>query len=71
MILQDTFEHAFRQRLLDVIYAQWGELGAPFSDRRDWNDVIDPEALLWCSLEFLPTEPRLAETVLEWFRTNK
>jgi hypothetical protein len=73
MTLQDTFENTFRQRLLDLIYGQWGTLGAPFSDRgpQDGNEVIDPEALLWCSLEFLPTEPRLSEAVLEWLGTNE
>lgn len=70
MILQTTFELTFRQCLLDVIYGQWGTLGAPFSDRGPQNEVIDPEALLWCSLEFLPTEPRLTEAVLEWLNIN-
>ncbi len=32
----------------------------------DPTAVIDPEALLWCSLEFLPSEPRLLEAVVEW-----
>jgi hypothetical protein len=65
------FEEAFRQRLLDLVYAQWSALGAPFVERSfNPHEVIDPEALLWCSLEFLPTEPRLAETVLEWLAVN-
>jgi hypothetical protein len=66
--LQDTFEQSYRQRLLDLVYSQWAALGAPFAARPDSDDpsVIDPEALIWCSLEFLPTEPRLEETVAEW-----
>ena len=67
-----TFENTFRQRLLDIVYAQWATLGAPFSTRTPpvAHEVIDPESLLWCSLEFMPTEPRLAETVLEWLDTK-
>jgi len=71
MTSPDTFEDAFRERLLDLIYGQWGILGAPYSHRGSLNEVIDPEALLWCSLEFLPTEPRLSEVVGEWIRANK
>jgi hypothetical protein len=72
MTLQDTFEQSFRQRLLDLIYGQWTTLGAPFAAHADSEDssVIDPEALVWCSLEFLPTEPRLEETIIEWLIEN-
>ncbi|MFW6028330.1 MAG: hypothetical protein ACOC9Q_02265 [bacterium] len=63
-----TFERQVRERLLDVIYAQWHDLGVPFSTALSPSDeVIDPEALLWCSLEFFPSEPRLREGVLGWF----
>ena len=63
-----TFDTALRERLLDVVYGQWQALGIPFSSRQpsDAAEVIDPEALLWCSLEFLPTEPRLREGVVAW-----
>lgn len=72
MTSQDTFEQSYRHCLLDLIYGQWAALGAPFTARPDSDDpsVIDPEALLWCSLEFLPTEPRLGETVVEWLTEN-
>ena len=68
-----TFEEAFRLRLLDVIYAQWRHLGAPFTGPLfdDFPEVIDPEALIWASLEFLPTESRLAETVLLWLHAYR
>jgi hypothetical protein len=69
--LQNTFEHTFRQRLLDLLFGQWAILGLPFSNRGPLNEVIDPEALVCCSLEFLPTEPRLAEAVVEWVRSNE
>ncbi|HEX4792485.1 MAG TPA: hypothetical protein VH370_01770 [Humisphaera sp.] len=72
MTSQDTFEQSFRKHLLDLLYGQWATLGAPFSERTtsEEAEVIDPEALIWCSLEFLPTEPRLSEAVVEWLRIN-
>lgn len=65
-----TFENDLRERLLDVVYAQWYLLGVPFSPSRQpvVTEVIDPEALLWCSLEFLPTEGRLREGVRAWLK---
>jgi hypothetical protein len=46
-------------------------LGIPFAARRpSATEVIDPEALLWCSLEFFPTQPRLCEQVLAWWGRN-
>lgn len=73
MTSQDTFEQIFRERLLDLIYAQWRALGAPFTNQLPTNpsEVIDPEALLWCSLEFLPTEARLSEAVQDWLGANR
>ncbi len=70
MTLHNTFENTFRERLLDLLYGQWSILGAPFASGGLLNEVIDPEALLWCSLEFLPTEPRLSEAVRDWILTN-
>ncbi len=66
----NTFiENTLRKRLLDILYAQWRELGIPFhsSRRSAIIEVIDPEALLWCSLEFFQTDLRLREGVLSWF----
>lgn len=67
-----TFEQTFRERLLDLVYRQWAALGVPFARGPEANnsEVIDPEALIWCSLEFLPTEPRLSEAVVNWTRAN-
>jgi hypothetical protein len=67
-----TFEHDLRECLLDIIHSQWADLGVPFtvSSRSRSTEVIDPESLLWCSLEFLPTEPRLREGVVSWLRAN-
>jgi hypothetical protein len=60
-----------------VLHAQWRELGVPFHaaafdhPQRFPLEVIDPEALLWCSLHFFGIEPRLEEAVRNWFTANR
>ncbi len=68
-----TFETELRERLLNVLYSQWQQLGAPFNSpiEPSRTEIIDPEALLWCSLEFFPTEPRLREGVTAWYKAHK
>ncbi|MBL9150012.1 MAG: hypothetical protein JNM94_15095 [Phycisphaerae bacterium] len=58
--------------MLDVLYAQWRALGVPFNASLPAKrlEAIDPEALIWCSLEFLESEPRLAEGVRAWLAAN-
>jgi len=67
-----TFENQIREWLLDLLHSQWRLLGVPFSTSQSErpHEVIDPEALLWCSLEFFPSEPRLCEQVLAWLAGN-
>ena len=66
-------EERVRAALLDVLHAQWRELGVPFQAPAFEHplEVIDPEALLWCSLHFFGSEPRLEEAVRSWFSTNR
>jgi hypothetical protein len=70
-------EDRVREALLDVLHAQWRELGVPFQvpafdhPQRFPLEVIDPEALLWCSLAFFSSEARLEEGVRSWFTTNR
>jgi len=66
-------EERTRAALLDVLHAQWRELGVPFQAPAFEHplEVIDPEALLWCSLHFFGSEPRLEEAVHSWFTTNR
>ena len=47
-------EECLRSALLNVLHAQWRELGVPLAgpDIGDRLEVVDPEALLWCSLHF-------------------
>ena len=66
-------EERVRAALLDVLHAQWRELGVPFQAPAFEHplEVIDPEALLWCSLHFFGGEPRLEEAARSWFTTNR
>lgn len=59
--------------LLNVLHLQWREFGVPLQapGLEVRPEVIDPEALLWCSLEFTPTSPRLSEGVEAWFASNR
>jgi hypothetical protein len=68
-----TFENQIREWLLDLLHSQWRVLGVPFSTSQPqrWDEVIDPDALLWCSLEFFPSEPRFCEQVLVWLASNE
>lgn len=65
-------EARFRTALLDVLHAQWRAFGVPFnSPLADAElEVIDPEALVWCTLGFLDEEPRLAESTRAWLAAN-
>ncbi|MBS3820750.1 MAG: hypothetical protein GVY16_04220 [Planctomycetes bacterium] len=67
-----TFEHRIRDWLLDLLHSQWRALGVPVSAGQParGEEAIDPEALLWCSLEFFPTQPRLKEQALAWWSEN-
>ncbi len=67
-----TFEHRIRDWLLDLLHSQWRALGVPVSTGQPARaeEAIDPEALLWCSLEFFPTQPRLKEQALAWWPEN-
>ena len=66
-------EDRVREALLDVLHAQWREFGVPFQAPAFDHplEVIDPEALLWCSLAFFSSEARLEEGVRSWFTTNR
>ena len=68
-----TFEDRIREWLLELLHCQWRALGVPFIAAQSLhsNEIIDPEALLWCSLEFFPTQPRFCEQVLNWLANNE
>ena len=65
-------EGPVRNWLLNLLHSQWHSLGVPFSVDQSARpeEPIDPEALLWCSLEFFPTCPRLREQALAWWGEN-
>lgn len=67
-----TFEHRIRDWLLDLLHSQWRALGVATSAGQPAHaaEAIDPEALVWCSLEFFPAQPRLKEQAIAWWSEN-
>lgn len=72
-----TCEERLRETLLDVLHAQWRAFGLPLQPSRAATlgsaplEVIDPEALVWCTLEWVPSQPRLREGLHAWLRANR
>ena len=68
-----SLEPRVRGALLDVLHAQWRELGVPLQAPpfKHLLEVIDPESLLWCSFHFFGSEPRVEEAVRSWYAANR
>ena len=57
--------------LLRLISQQWAALGVDVrSEDSPPEAVIDPEALLWATLEVARYDPRLFDAVIEWLQLN-
>lgn len=63
---------ALTDALLDLLWRQWHELGAPAARQESAasQSIIDPEALVLCSLAMVEREPRLADALVSWCATN-
>lgn len=63
---------ALTDALLDLLWRQWHELGAPAARQKSaaTRSIIDPEALVLCSLALADREPRLADALVSWCATN-
>ncbi|MEX1185086.1 MAG: hypothetical protein WEA80_00665 [Gemmatimonadaceae bacterium] len=63
---------AVADALLDLLWRQWHELGAPAARQESaaTQSIIDPEALVLCSLAMVEREPRLADALVSWCATN-
>lgn len=63
---------ALTDALLDLLWRQWHELGAPAARQKSaaTRSIIDPEALVLCSLALVEREPRLADALVSWCATN-
>jgi hypothetical protein len=58
-----------RGSLLDHLWSQWSALGASGYGEADLR-IIDPEALLLCSLEQARFDARLFDVILDWCEVN-
>lgn len=64
------FRKALRERILNLLWAQWGSLGV--SGHAVWSKpaVIDPDALLVFSCSMARHDARLFDEVLDWIAAN-
>lgn len=63
---------ALSDALLNLLWRQWHELGAPAARQKSATrrSIIDPEALVLCSLASIQREPRLGDALVSWCTTN-
>lgn len=67
----DELRQGLREAVLDLLWEQWGTLGAAgVSLAKRVPFVVDPEALLLATMRFGVGEARLTEEVLDWLSKN-
>ena len=67
----DELRLRLREAVLDLLWEQWGALGAAgLSLAKKVPFVVDPEALLLATMRFGAGEARLTDEVLDWLSTN-
>lgn len=65
-----TLKDELEKISLDIIYSQWCELGCNLNAKPIGNYLIDHDALLWFSLEFVHKDARLREQIAYWLDEN-
>ncbi|BDU71347.1 helix-turn-helix domain-containing protein [Mesoterricola silvestris] len=65
----DPWSRRLRRILLDHLWGQWSALGVAGYGGAD-HRIIDPEALLLCSLEQARWDARLFDVILDWCGIN-
>jgi hypothetical protein len=64
------FKAKAREKLLDLLWRQWGALGVSGSGQSENQWVIDPEALLLLTLTVARYDARLFNEVMDWLEVN-
>lgn len=64
-----TARDALRTSLLDLLWAQWTDLGVA-GTRGSGRAIVDPEALVLATLDIGRFDPRLFDEVLDWLGHN-
>ena len=54
----------------EIAWRQWAGLGGSASGRKNWNSVVDPEALILASLYLRQHESRISDILFDWVNTN-
>jgi len=65
-----TYSARVKQELADFAWSQWAQLGVSASATRRDGWAIDPEALLFFTLDIGRHDPRLFDETLDWLRLN-
>lgn len=70
--MPETRFPALSDALLNLLWRQWHEIGAPAARQKSAapQSIIDPEALVLCSLAMVQREPRLGDALVSWCATN-
>lgn len=66
----DSFRTLVLDRLLDLLWRQWGALGVPAHGPVEERRVIDPEPLLLLSMTVGRYDARLFDRILDWLSVN-
>lgn len=67
--LQNDYK-LFRESILQILWQQWASLGVAGHLEKKVNAIIDPEALLLCSLSLCRYDPRLFDEIIDWLAIN-
>ena len=65
----EAWSRRLRHTLLEHLWGQWSALGVAGYGAADGR-IIDPEALLLCSLDQARHDARLFDAILDWCRVN-
>ncbi len=66
----DALAARLRSATLDVVWRQWRAVGASTAGRARLRGLVDPEALVLCSLGLVEAERRLADVIRDWAVEN-
>ncbi|MGM0567711.1 MAG: hypothetical protein ACQESB_00670 [Elusimicrobiota bacterium] len=67
---QKNFRNIFLDNILDFIWRQWSSVGVLGHTRTEDKWIVDPEALLFFSINMGRFEPRLFDEIIDWLITN-
>ena len=64
-IMQPKEFNAFRKKILALLWRQWSALGIAGQTEKGAASLVDPEALLLCSLSLARYDARLFDEIID------